>query len=63
MKSRQVKHTGEYSRLEGERNREQQIKGEIEKQHWLKTEMVLIKMAVNEIKHLSIFGDGNQQNK
>jgi len=47
---------------ERERERETESKGleEREKPCWLKTEMVWVKMAVSEIKHLSIFRDVNQ---
>jgi hypothetical protein len=37
--------------------------GEREKQRWLRTEMAWVKMAVSEIKQLSIFRDANQSNK
>ncbi len=41
-KCREVKHTEEMSKWEGKRNREQWIRGEREKQRWLRLEMAWV---------------------
>jgi hypothetical protein len=47
VKWRQVKHTTEKGKWEGERNRESRLK-EREKYHWLKGEMAWVEMTVRE---------------